>query len=261
MEKQRHYYLLRLEYLGFRYSGWQKQPGQRTIEGMVSKTLKFVLPGRKFKVLGAGRTDAKVSALDAAFELFLYGEALENQERFLTEFNQNLPPDIRAIQIDEVNKDFNIIKGSKSKEYVYLFSYGQKNHPFCAPFIANILGDLDIDIMKIAAKKFKGIHDFSLYTARLQPNTKVIRSVEFCEIKPNDLLEANFFPKSSFAFYVKGKGFMRYQIRMMMGVLIQLGRGDLALGEFEETLTGKSEYKFDFVAPGSGLLLNALEFN
>jgi tRNA pseudouridine38-40 synthase len=261
MEKQRHYYLLRLQFLGFRYSGWQKQPGQITIEGMLSKTLKFVLPGRKLKVLGAGRTDAKVSALDAAFELFLDGEALDNQEIFLAEFNHNLPPDIRAIQIDEVDKDFNIIKGSKSKEYVYLFSYGVKNHPFCAPFIANMLGDLDIEIMKIAAKKFIGTHDFSLYTARLQLNTKVIRCVDFCEIKPNNLLKANFFPEYSFAFLVRGQGFMRYQIRMMMGVLVQLGRGEMAFEEFEETLTGKSQRKFDFVAPGSGLLLNALEFN
>ncbi|MCJ7467337.1 MAG: tRNA pseudouridine(38-40) synthase TruA [Maribacter sp.] len=261
MEKIRHYYLLRIQFLGFRYSGWQKQPGQKTIEGMLSKTLKFVLPGRKLKVLGAGRTDAKVSALDAAFELFLDGEALKNEDLFLAEFNQNLPPDIRAIQIIEVDKDFNIIKGSKSKEYVYLFSYGQKNHPFCAPFIANILGDLDLEIMKIAAKQFVGTHDFSLYTARLQQNTKVFRCVDFCEIKPNNLLKANFFPKNSFAFVVRSQGFMRYQIRMMMGALVQLGRGELTLKEFEDTLSGASQRKLDFVVPGSGLLLNALEFN
>ncbi len=253
--------MLRLQFLGFRYSGWQKQPGQRTIEGMLSKTLKFVLPGRKFKVLGAGRTDAKVSALDAAFELFLDGLALENQGAFLDEFNRNLPPDIRVIDIIEIANDFNIIKDSKTKEYVYLFSYGEKNHPFCAPFIANILGDLAIDTMKRAAKQFMGTHDFTLYTARLQPNTKVVRCVDFCEIKPNDLLKANFFPEKSFAFIVRGQGFMRYQIRMMMGALVLLGKGELTEKEFADTLSGDSQRTLDYVVPGSGLLLNALEFN
>ena len=128
---------------------------------MILKTLKFVLPGKKFKILGAGRTDAKVSALDAAFELFLEDEPIANMQLFLEEFNQNLPPDIRALDITEVTKDFNVIQNSKMKEYVYLFSFGKKNHPFCAPFLTNIIDNLNIEQMKLAAKLFEGEHDFS----------------------------------------------------------------------------------------------------
>lgn len=259
MQGRRFYYLVRLQFLGFRYSGWQKQPGQKTVEQMLQKTLKFVISEGNYKILGAGRTDAKVSALDAAFELFT-DKPVGDLDEFQIFFNKNLPPDIRITAISETNKHFNIIQNSKEKEYVYLFSYGEKNHPFAAPFIANIPEVLDIDLMRKATKLFEGKHDFSTYTARLQENTQAVRTIKSCEILQNSILEANFFPKASYALHVKGKGFMRYQIRMMMGALIQLGRGEISLTDIEESLKRNNSIQLSFVAPGSGLLLNKLHF-
>ncbi|MGB5498296.1 MAG: tRNA pseudouridine(38-40) synthase TruA [Maribacter sp.] len=261
MNKQRFYYIINLQYLGFRFSGWQKQPHQKTIEGMLSKTLKFILPGSNFKILGAGRTDSKVSALDAAFELFLDDSPLLDLTAFLELFNRNLPSDIRAMGIRPVNESYNIIKDPKSKEYVYLFSFGEKNHPFCAPFIANILEDLDLDAMKNAADLFVGSHNFVSYTVKGQKNANKVRAIDVCEIHDNELLSANFFPEKSYALHVKGKGFMRYQIRMIMGALIQLGKGELTMNEIQTSLTGESILQLTYVAPGSGLLLNKLEFS
>lgn len=129
MKAQKNYYLIYVQYLGFRYSGWQKQPGQRTLESMVEKTLRFILPERNFKVLAAGRTDAKVSALETAFELFLEGLPLVDDTAFLEKLNTNLPPDIKALSIETVSSDFNIIRSPRVKTYAYLFSHGQKNHP------------------------------------------------------------------------------------------------------------------------------------
>lgn len=260
MNLKRYSYLVRLQYLGFRYSGWQKQPERRTIESMLTKTLKFILPDQKVKILGAGRTDAKVSALEMAFELFLEGSAIENVDKFLVLLNINLPPDIRALRIEKVDSDFNIIKDAKQKEYVYLFSFGSKNHPFCAPFLANILDSLDIEAMRMAAKLFVGTHDFKTYTARLQEGTKTTRTISHCELKENELLKANFFPEKSYALHVKGQGFMRYQIRMMMGALIQLGRGELSIEDINRTLERDNDFKLTYVAPGSGLLLHELDF-
>lgn len=259
MRKNRFYYLIKVQYLGFRFSGWQKQPKQKTIEQMLLKTLKFIIPNSNFKILGAGRTDAKVSALDAAFELFTEEEIVDF-DTFMLLFNTNLPADIRGIGISEVDKNFNVIQNSKTKEYVYLFSYGEKNHPFAAPFIANIIAELDIHTMKVAAKLFEGTHNFHVYTARIQKNTKSVRTINSCEIRPNKVLEANFFPKVSYALHIKGKGFMRYQIRMMMGALIQLGKGELTLLDIEESLKENSSIQLSYVAPGSGLLLNELHF-
>ncbi|WP_348647876.1 tRNA pseudouridine(38-40) synthase TruA [Arenibacter sp. F20364] len=227
---------------------------------MLVKTLKFVLPNSKFKILGAGRTDAKVSALNTAFELFLDKAPLEDLNTFMNEFNVNLPPDIRVISVDQIKENFNIIQESKLKEYVYLFSCGQKNHPFCAPFLANIIDKLDVDLMADCARLFTGTHDFSSYTARLQPNTKVLRTIASCEIKKNKILEANFFPEVSYALHITGEGFMRYQIRMIMGALIQVGKGELSSSHIVASLKRQSNIVLTYVAPGSGLVLNDLQF-
>jgi len=260
MKRNKNYYLIKLQFLGFRYSGWQKQPGQKTIESMLLKTLKYILPERKFKILGAGRTDAKVSALEAAFELYLDDEPIEDEEDFLIQFNNNLPPDIKVLSIDKAEEKFNIIHHAKEKEYVYLFAFGQKSHPFCAPYLVTFLDNLDLASMLTAAKLFEGTHSFKAYTARIKNNTQFIRTIKSCEIKENTILSANFFPEKTYAFHVKGEGFMRYQIRMMMGVLVQVGKGELTIEEVKLSLLENYDKQLPYVAPGSGLLLNELKF-
>ena len=260
MQTTTYRYLISAQFLGFRYSGWQKQPGQKTVEGMLLKTLKFILPDVPLKILGAGRTDAKVSAMAYYFELFLKEKSLDDIPQLHELFNKNLPPDIRILDIIEVDTDFNIIQHSKSKEYVYLFSFGEKNHPFCAPFMANILEPLNIEQMKEAAALFKGTHDFSNYTARLRTNSKTVRTIKNCHIEENTLLTANFFPDKSYALRIVGEGFMRYQVRMIMGALIQLGKGELKLADIQKSLKTDNGMQLTYVAPGSGLLLNSIDF-
>lgn len=210
--------------------------------------------------MGAGRTDAKVSALDMTVELFVEEAPLTDPEVFLETLNLNLPPDIKAISISEVDAAFNVIKDAKLKEYVYLFSFGAKNHPFSAPFLANIVEPLDIEAMKNAAKLFEGTHDFSSFTARLREGSNTVRTVVSCELRDNDLLKANFFPEKSYALYISASGFMRYQVRMIMGALILLGKGELSLEDLNKHLKGGSETKLTYVAPASGLFLNQLNF-
>ncbi|WP_437439820.1 tRNA pseudouridine(38-40) synthase TruA [Eudoraea algarum] len=227
---------------------------------MLTKTLKFVLPEARFKILGAGRTDAKVSALEAAFELFIEDAPIPDLSKFLNECNENLPPDIKVININKVDNSFNIIQHSKSKEYIYLFSFGAKNHPYCAPFMANHIGPLNIELMQKAARLFEGTHNFKAYTSRPRPNTLLLRTISSCEIRENKVLKANFFPERSYALHVQGAGFMRYQIRMIMGALIQLGRGELSMDMIKASLQEDTQVQITYVAPGSGLLLHRLEF-
>ena len=129
MFQERYYYLVIFQCLDYRFHGWQKQPNTETLHLMIDRTLKYVLKDQYFKTLAASRTDAKVSAEEAAFELFLKDKPLDDLELFMAEFNANLPQDIRALSIDEVTSDFNIIQDSKYKEYHYIFSQGEKCHP------------------------------------------------------------------------------------------------------------------------------------
>lgn len=257
--KTRYYYLIELQYLGFRYHGWAKQPNVKTVQGMVNRTIKYILGDLVFKTLGAGRTDAMVSASQGYVELFTY-ESLDQQE-LLEDLNINLPHDIRAVSIEEVDSSFNVIQDVKLKEYSYLFSYGEKNHPFAAPFMVYFRDQLDIELMKTGAKLFEGTHDFRQYCYQPKSETLCVRTIDSSEIGSNDLLTANFFPKESFAYKVKGSGFMRHQVRLIMGTLISLGKGELLLDDIKHSLENPKDKPLYYIAPASGLMLNSVKYS
>lgn len=253
------FYVINIQYLGYRFHGWQKQPNVKTLHLMLDRTFNFILEGKTFKSLSSGRTDAMVSAECAAFELFL-NEPILDLFAFLELLNYNLPQDMRALNIREVDAKFNIINSPKIKEYIYLFSFGEKCHPFCAPIMTTILDDLDIELMKLGAKLFEGKHYFKSYCYKPTNNGIYNREIESCELIENTMYTANYFPKKSYILQVKGKGFMRNQIRLMMGTLIDLGKGKLSLDTIEKSLLPDSEIKMDYIAPASGLILKNIDF-
>ncbi len=254
----KYFYLIHIQYLGFRFHGWAKQPNVKTVHQFIDKTLPFVLGHKNFKTLGSSRTDAMVSANHAVFELFI-NEALD-MENFFREFNRNLPSDIRVIKIEETDTDFNVIQSPKTKEYIYLFAFGEKCHPFTASIMASFMENLDVDAMKEGALLFQGQHNFKKYCT--QPNDKTVfdREVEVSFIEENKIFNANFFPDKSWAYHVHSKGFMRNQIRLMMGQLIRLGRGEISLIDIELSLTDPDDIPLDYIAPPSGLILNKINF-
>jgi len=260
MFQKRFYYIIELQYLGFRYHGWQKQPEVNTVQRMVERTLAYVLQHKNFKTLSVGRTDAMVSARQTYIELFVNDEALD-LENFFPLFNLNLPPDIRGLCIKETDDKFNIIQHPKVKEYQYLFATKEKFHPFCAPFMVNIQEDLDIEIMKKGALLFEGQYDFWSYAHRANEKTQTEGEILKCVLKENTEYQANFFPEISYLLTVRGVGFKRNQIRLMMGVLIDLGRGKIDLEFIKKTLKPKEyKIKLEHIAQASGLFLNSVTF-
>ena len=257
--KIKYYYLIQIQYLGFRYHGWLKQPGLKTIESMVKKTLGYILGPGKYKLLGTSRTDSKVSANHSAFELFT--DAPLDTESFLMELNLNLPNDIRALKITAVDKSFNIINTPRTKEYLYLFSFGEKPHPFSAPLISSFQDPLDIELMKQGAKIFLGPHDFRRYCTKPKPGTQFQRDILVSQIEENRAFSASFFPEKSYAYRIESRGFMRNQVRLIMGQLLSLGRGEICLAEVRESLGGKAGHPLRYIAPASGLILNKIEFD
>lgn len=260
MLQKRYFYLVKVQFLGYRFHGWQKQPNTKTIHLMIDRTLKFILGEQKFKTLGAGRTDAMVSANEAAFELFLDQTPLEDITVFLELFNHNLPQDIRVLSIKEVDEKFNVIQDSKLKEYHYVFAEGAKFHPFAAPIMTTILDPLDIELMKEGAQLFEGQNNYRTYCYKPSDEGVFNRELISCEIIENSVYKANFFPEKSYILKVIGKGFGRHQIRLMMGALIKLGRGDIDLNYIKKSLEPDSQEVMDYIAPASGLILHKIEF-
>ncbi len=252
-------YLIKIQFLGFRFHGWQKQPNVKTVHFILDKTLKFVFKGVRYKSIGVGRTDAKVSAELYAFQLFI--DKKVDFDEFITSFNKNSPADIKVLSLQTVSDTFNIIQHPKIKEYRYYFSFGEKNHPFVAPFMINFQDDLDIELMKKGALLFVGEHFFGNYCTKPTEKTILYRTIDACFIEKNTVITASFFPNESYVFVVKGKGFLRNQIRLMMGVLIDLGRGELELDFIKSSL--KKDFNIPFlrhIAAASGLHLHDIKF-
>ena len=256
---KKYFYLITIQYLGYRFHGWQKQPNVKTLHLMVDRTFNFILEGKRFKSLSSGRTDAMVSAECAAIELFLF-EPIEDIPAFLELFNRNLPQDIRALEVKEVDAKFNIIQSSKIKEYLYLFAHGEKCHPFCAPIMTTILDELDIELMKEGAKLFEGENYLKTYCYKPTDNGVYTREIMLCELVENTLYTANYFPEKTYILRVQGKGFMRNQIRLMMGTLIDLGKGKLSLQDIKDSLKPDNDIKMNYIAPASGLILKNIDF-
>ncbi|WP_300455833.1 tRNA pseudouridine synthase A [Desulfobacula sp.] len=254
-----YYYLIHIQYLGYRYHGWLKQPGLKTIEFMIEKTTGFVLGHTDFKILGASRTDARVSAHHSAFELFVNDPLNINQ--LLLDFNQNLPNDIKVIKIQAVDKQFNILQAPRIKEYIYLFAFGEKSHPFSAPLICSFRDDLDIDLMKQGAALFEGPHNFINYCTKPKKGTTFERDILVSKIEKNTMFTASFFPAETYAFHLHSRGFLRYQVRLIMGQLLSLGRGEIGLADIQASLKGDDHQPLRHIAPSSGLVLNKIEFD
>tara|TARA_B110000908_G_scaffold164834_1_gene213400 strand:- start:4953 stop:5735 length:783 start_codon:yes stop_codon:yes gene_type:complete len=247
-------YLIGLEFLGFRFSGWQKQTNAKTLHDMVDKSLSFVFEDAHYKTIGIGRTDAKVSA--NLYYVQLFRDAEIEEAVFLKSLNSNFSPDFRAVSIQKVATSFNVIQASKIKEYHYYFSFGDKNHPFAAPFMVNIAEVLNVELMAKAAALFEGEHYFHKYCTKPSAHTIFKRVIDACEIVENDILTANFFPEKSYILKVKGKGFLRYQIRLIMATLFEVGKGNLDLEFVVASLKEDNDRKFlRNIAPSSGLQL------
>lgn len=249
-------YIISLQYLGFRYHGWQRQPEVKTVQLMIERTLHYIIPDISFKVLSASRTDAMVSANEAAIAL-MTSSSVPND--FMERFNTNLPQDIKATSIKPVQSDnFNIIQTPKEKEYLYLFACGQKAHPFAASLVTTFADNLNISTMQQGAALFNGRHSFHNFCYKPSESTQFVKEITCSEIVTNNFYTASFFPEETFAFRIKGSGFLRHQIRMMMGALHKLGSGEYSLSDIQNLLKGPSVPFWHLpLAPASGLILQS----
>ena len=126
--------------------------------------------------------------------------------------------------------------------------------------MTTILEPLDVELMTKGAQLFEGKHNFKSYCYKATDSGLYERELLKCELIENDLYTANFFPKKSYILRVVGKGFGRHQIRLMMGALIKLGRGEVDLDFIERSLKTNSTISIDYIAPASGLILHKIAF-
>jgi tRNA pseudouridine38-40 synthase len=258
MQSKPYTYLFYLQYLGPRYAGWQQQKGVKTVQGTMERGIRYVLGHEDFTVLGASRTDSGVSCERGAFQLFLRSPL--EQSDFLDKVNENLPADIRILSFQQVPKSFNIIQDIAWKEYHYHMAFGEKFHPFASANLGYFPGNPDLENMQKAARLFTGQHDFRNFCSIDKVTDNYRRDILVSEIIPHPLAGQALIPENALIYKVRGNGFLRYQVRMMVSALVEVGIGRLSIEALSQALLSEDKGPIVRHAPANGLLLFDLSF-
>ncbi|MDD0851875.1 tRNA pseudouridine(38-40) synthase TruA [Halobacteriovorax sp. GB3] len=257
-QNKKYYYLINLSYFGNAYFGWQKQKNFPTLSGTIETVLEKRFGPGSFHLLGASRTDSKVHALDQFCKLQL-NESID--ERELKDFlNKKLPSDIHIKQIIKSNAQFRLIQSVKSKCYCYYFSNQQSDNLFSSQLCPNFKEQLDIEAMIEALELFKGVHSFHNYQYRSPIKGTMEREIKALSIEKNPHFIDGLSIEQSYLIKIEANGFMKQMVRLIVGTLIDLGRGLITKEQIRESLSLKSNLKLGFIAPGSGLYLCSIHF-
>lgn len=247
-------YKAKIQYLGTSYCGWQIQPSDKTVQGSLNKALRQINKGQEVITLGSGRTDSGVHALGQVVKISM--DLLIGPLELTKALNSLLPEDIRVIEIELASEDFHPIQNAEWKEYLYFFSMNKDLSVFHKPFVANAPSNLDFNKMKTASKLFIGEHDFKDFQCVGTEVNSTIRSIFSCELEPYTD-DWGLFPKeeSIYMLSVKGSGFLKQMVRLIVGSLWAVGQGKVSLETLEGSLLSPAGEKLGIVAPANGLYL------
>jgi len=243
---------LYIEYEGTRYSGWQMQKNAKSVQGklyeVAEKIFKSKFSGNKkeqLEIYGAGRTDAGVHALCQVAHLEV--KTMLAPEIIKMKFNDELPPDINVLEVEKTSPTFHARHDAVSRSYLYQIS--RRRTAFGKPFVWWIKDRLDFKKMEKASQHFVGMHDYISFADREkeEKSTKVlIKDLKMKE--EGDLILIR----------IWGSHFLWKQVRRMIGVLVEIGRGKLAEKDLIFFLEHESPAPAKYTAPPSGLFLEQI---
>jgi tRNA pseudouridine38-40 synthase len=254
-----------LSYDGSGFHGWQVQPGQPTVQGLLAAALEKIT-GERVLPQGSGRTDAGVHALGQVASFGL--EAQIPAENLLRALNQSLPQSVRVLKVEEVGEDFHARHSAVRKTYEYrIFErkmQGLDEENVCPPFVAPYVWDcrwkLDMGAMEQAAGMLRGSHDFTSFAAVDPERTQ--REDGAAGPNPVKTIFASGMAREDglLRYRVTGSGFLHHMVRNMVGTLVEVGRGSLQAEEMRRILEAKDRAAAGPTAPAQGLFLVKVEY-
>lgn len=235
--------LMLIEYDGTNYSGWQQQPNARTIQGELEKALR-ILTGEDIRINGAGRTDAKVHARGQAANF--YTSSTIPPERFSKALNSILPEDVAIVSSEEVSAAFHARFSAVGKKYAYHIYRGASRSPLLRNYSLHVSYDLDLGIMREASKLLMGTHDFAGFMAAGSSVQDTVRTIYQIDIASKD---------NSLWITFEGNGFLYNMVRIMVGTLLEIGRGTMDSLQLKGILRDKARDLAGPTAQPQGLYL------
>lgn len=240
-------YLIDFSYSGANFSGYQKQPGKRTIQDEIEKVLSSI-NNNSVKLTSSGRTDALVNAIHqkAHFDL----DKKIGAYKLNGALNSYLPDDIYVNSVTKVDNLFHARYMVKSKTYEYLINTGDYN-PLLRTHVYQYCKPLNIRKMKKAVKYFIGKHDFTTFVSAEDKKEDKVREIYDASVDEKEgIIKITF----------KGSGFLKYQVRNMVGTLIKIGE-EKVLPDIILSLLEKKDRKCAFLcAPAQGLTLTDVKY-
>jgi tRNA pseudouridine38-40 synthase len=252
---------LTIAYDGTDFCGWQSQPGQSTVQGALTDVLEK-LTQHRLLIHAAGRTDAGVHAAGQVVN-FKTQSPLTTEE-FLRACNALLPASIRVNAAEDVGPDFHSRWDALAKTYRYRIFRGLVVPPFYWRYVHHDPHDLDFAAMAEAARHFVGEHDFTTFAAstgseeddRERATIRTIYSFELLRNLDTDYGNA----AEEWVCVVRGKSFLRYMVRKMVGTLVDVGRGKLAVADLPALFELLDRSKSGPTMPPHGLCLENVEY-
>ena len=230
-------------YKGTNYYGWQKQVGYISVQSTIEEALSKVYD-TEINIVGSGRTDAGVHALRQYFHFDTEKEKDLNQLAY--SLNKMLPADIMIISFEKVADDFHARYSTKKKIYEYCIALTNKN-PFQYERAYVYPMGFDLDLFKEAINKFIGKHNYQDFTSKEEDEGNFISEIYSIDLNHIDnVVEVRF----------TGNGFMRYQIRNMIGAAISVASKKEEPSFIDYHLKeGKEREIISYKAPAAGLYL------
>lgn len=255
--------LLTIEYDGTHFSGWQRQPTARTVQGELERVLSEICR-EEISLHGTSRTDAGVHALgQRASFTGNFGIPVDRIRQAVNNIlgatadglrNGGKAGDIHIKRVEEVPVGFHARFDAVGKKYIYIIENTDEVDIFHRNYRYGVMGNLDLDKMKRAAEDMVGTHDFKCFQAAGGKELETtIRTIYGLEIKEEQIKEKD--RGKTIRVEVAGDGFLYNMVRIMTGTLIDVGRGKIHQEAVKGIIESRDRQRAGHTAPPQGLYL------
>ena len=235
-------------YDGTRYNGWQRQTSHdNTIQGKLETALSRIL-GEPIEISASGRTDTGVHARGQVANF--HTDAAMTCAELLAELRKYLPEDIGIYSCREVSPRFHARLNALEKTYQYRLWNSDQPCVFDRRFVAVMEEELDVQLMQEAAQLLLGTHDFSAFCANKKMKKSTVRTIKSFTVQRVG---------EEIRFTVTGNGFLHNMVRILVGTLVEVGRGEREMDSIPALFGGKRE-DAGFLDPGKGLCLMEVRY-
>lgn len=240
---------LLLAYDGSRYKGWQRLGNtDQTIQGKMEAVVSR-MTGVPTEVIGSGRTDAGAHAAGQVANF--HAEIDLTEQEILDYLRHYLPEDIGVLSVQEVDDRFHSRFHAIQKTYIYRIWNSETPCVFQRKYVWSMAEPLQLADMQQAAKQFLGTHDFLAFCSNKHFKKSSVRTIYDFKVEKNG---------EELRFTVTGDGFLYHMVRIMVGTLLAVGRGELTADEIPMLLDGKRRADSGETVPARGLCLMEVRY-